>query len=321
MAEEIKNQYLDATGLEEAYGYIQEDLDKKVDKVQGKQLSTEDFTKEYKDKLDKLDEEQFSGDYEDLENLPTFNGTEWKGTLTDAGLGIALKSEAPTAATTDKAGLVKPDGTTIKAAADGTITAQLGDYAKTSEVDKKLEDYTKTDGLEDAIEDFVDGKISESETSMQSYADGKASEAQQAAQTYSDGKLAAARTEISAEIDGDVAAVKSELENKFKGGLIYKGKVANIAGLPAISEAQTGWMYSVITGGTTTADFEEGAGKKLADGANVALTDGGKWDMLPGDVSGFLSTEDAEKTYVKQADYVENEPIPSSKIKSIFGKA
>ena len=71
--------------------------------------------------------------------------------------------------------------------------------------------------------------------------------------------------------------------------LQFKGTVATISALPTVSTVKVGWMYNVTTGGTTTADFVEGAGQELPDGANVAAINTGtdatpvmKWDILPG---------------------------------------
>lgn len=71
--------------------------------------------------------------------------------------------------------------------------------------------------------------------------------------------------------------------------LQYKETVATISALPTVASVKAGWMYNVTTGGTTTADFKEGAGQTLFDGANVAAINVGtdedpvmKWDILPG---------------------------------------
>lgn len=71
--------------------------------------------------------------------------------------------------------------------------------------------------------------------------------------------------------------------------LVYKGVVADIAHLPTVADEAIGNMYTVTTGGTTTADFVEGAGKDLQDGENVVAVNTGteadpvmKWDILGG---------------------------------------
>lgn len=71
--------------------------------------------------------------------------------------------------------------------------------------------------------------------------------------------------------------------------LEFKGVKANIAALPTVTDESVGNMYTVTTGGTTTADFVEGAGKTLQDGENVVAVDVSttstpdmKWDILGG---------------------------------------
>lgn len=68
---------------------------------------------------------------------------------------------------------------------------------------------------------------------------------------------------------------------------IFKGTVANIAALPAIADQKPGYVYNVTKGGTTTADFDIGAGQPLRDGDNVVAINNGtdavpimKWDIL-----------------------------------------
>lgn len=89
----------------------------------------------------------------------------------------------------------------------------------------------------------------------------------------------------------------------INGALVFKGTRANIAALPTVSGTSVGDMYNVTTGGETTSDFVEGAGKTLLDGDNVvAVNVAGsgepaemKWDILGGvlDVSGKLSYGDS----------------------------
>lgn len=82
---------------------------------------------------------------------------------------------------------------------------------------------------------------------------------------------------------------KLDLEYASIKALEFKGVKANIAALPTIANEAVGNMYTVTTGGTTTADFVEGAGKTLQDGENVVAVNLGtdavpdmKWDILGG---------------------------------------
>jgi len=81
-------------------------------------------------------------------------------------------------------------------------------------------------------------------------------------------------------LDAEYASIKA---------IEFKGVKANISALPTIADEAVGNMYTVTTGGTTTADFVEGAGKTLQDGENVVAVNLGtdavpnmKWDILGG---------------------------------------
>ena len=90
--------------------------------------------------------------------------------------------------------------------------------------------------------------------------------------------------------DGLVELVE-KIEEKYAPiqALTFKGTVATISGLPTVSGVDAGSVYNVTTGGTTTADFVEGAGQTLQDGENVVAVNTGtdlapvmKWDILGG---------------------------------------
>lgn len=62
---------------------IEEELEKKVDKVPGKQLSTNDFTDTYKDTLENLPTVAITGNYEDLTNKPDLADVATSGSYLD----------------------------------------------------------------------------------------------------------------------------------------------------------------------------------------------------------------------------------------------
>ena len=71
--------------------------------------------------------------------------------------------------------------------------------------------------------------------------------------------------------------------------LTFKCTVATISALPTVAGVAAGSVYNVTTGGTTTADFVEGADQTLQDGSNVVAVNTGtddmpvmKWDILGG---------------------------------------
>ena len=54
------------------------------------------------------------------------------------------------------------------------------------------------------------------------------------------------------------------------GHIEFKGAVANVAALPALSTQKVGWMWTIQAAGKTTADFTDGAGKTIAANSEVA---------------------------------------------------
>lgn len=71
--------------------------------------------------------------------------------------------------------------------------------------------------------------------------------------------------------------------------LQFRGTVATISALPTVADERPGYVYNVTTGGTTTADFVEGAGQVLQNGENVVVVNIGtdenpelKFDTLGG---------------------------------------
>ncbi len=84
--------FLNKTGLARLWANILALVNSKVDKVEGKDLSTNDFTDTYKDKLDELAD--FSGNYDDLNGRPLIIDSLDSTSTTDAlsaAQGKALK--------------------------------------------------------------------------------------------------------------------------------------------------------------------------------------------------------------------------------------
>lgn len=132
----------------------------------------------------------------------------------------------------------------------------------------------------------------------------------QAGQAASSASMAAAKADAAADSAGDAQDYATEAESYAHGGtgtrpgedadnakkyyeqakdisqslsgtLKPKGTIA-FADIPALSAAEDGWMYNISDQFTTTADFKEGAGHAIPDGANVYKTMDGKWDILAG---------------------------------------
>lgn len=67
------------------------------------------------------------------------------------------------------------------------------------------------------------------------------------------------------------------------GKLEFKGTAATVSALPTVADQKVGWMYTVTAEGTTTADFTDGAGQKVAANSEVAAVKVGntmKWCLL-----------------------------------------
>lgn len=93
---------------------------------------------------------------------------------------------------------------------------------------------------------------------------------------------------------------KTEIDNKLSATFKPGGSVA-FANLPALSAANLGKILNVTNSFTTTADFVEGAGKTYPAGTNVAIVDVGtssspsyKYDIQGSffDLSGYVEESD-----------------------------
>ena len=119
-------------------------------------------------------------------------------------------------------------------------------------------------------------------------------------------------TELEGKVDSsDVytkTAADAKIDEKIAAAL---GSVYTPGGSKTMSQltstllvaANQGKVYNVSDGGTSTADFVEGAGKPVPAGANVAVINTGtdespvyKFDAMPGfvDLSGLATAEDVE---------------------------
>ncbi len=102
------SKFLDLTGLEALVGHVNTELDKKVDKVGNKQLSTEDFTTEFKNKLEGLDPEAHKVTVDETitaEGTNPVQGKAIKAEL-DKKLDVSLKGTASGLAELDAQGKV-----------------------------------------------------------------------------------------------------------------------------------------------------------------------------------------------------------------------
>ena len=85
--------FLNDDGLLYVWQKIKVLLEKKVDKVEGKGLSTNDLTNELLEKINSAGSSSFSGSYTDLTNKPTLNGVQINGTMTSQDLGLQPRGD------------------------------------------------------------------------------------------------------------------------------------------------------------------------------------------------------------------------------------
>lgn len=84
-----------------------------------------------------------------------------------------------------------------------------------------------------------------------------------------------------------------DVSEGLKGGLQPHGTCA-FADLPALPDANAGWMFNISDEFTTTDDFKEGSGNVIPAGANIYKTSDGKWDVLAGTpVTGVKGAKEA----------------------------
>ena len=71
--------------------------------------------------------------------------------------------------------------------------------------------------------------------------------------------------------------VLKKLKEKFANidAIVFKDAVANVAALPALSDAKAGWMYTITSEDTTTADFVESDGKTIDPYSEVVCVNKG----------------------------------------------
>lgn len=115
-------------------------LNNKVDKVEGKGLSTNDLTDELKTKILNAGDSTFTGDYDDLTDKPSINNVTLSGNKTLTELGIQPSGQYLTA--TDIANMVETDDITdvVREAdiADVVREADIADMATKTYVDTSV---------------------------------------------------------------------------------------------------------------------------------------------------------------------------------------
>lgn len=266
-----------------------------VEKEEGKQLSTNDFTDDYKNRLDA--EEGFEGTYESLTGKPTIDDHEIQSSNTAESLGLAKATDIPGVATTLAAGTVKPDGTTITVELDGTIkVSELESYAKKTELPglatKEKEGLVKPDGttVDVTEEGVLSAKlpdVSDMETKTNAT---KTYATKVELETY------AKSDQVSEDIEAAKEEVLAEAKAAVSGAYVPKGSVT-FTELPTPSKETLGFVYDVSEQFTTDEKFRTPS-QVYPAGTNVVVVDDGgesyKLDVLAGytDYSAFMLKAD-----------------------------
>ena len=120
-----KKKFLSKNGVSHIWLTLKQYFNQKVDKVEGKQLSTNDFTDEYKNKIDNAG----SGNYADITGKPQINEHELKsGNNTLEDLGIIIP---------DTSDFITEETLTSKNYATETFVTDKG-YQTSSDVEETL---------------------------------------------------------------------------------------------------------------------------------------------------------------------------------------
>lgn len=332
MAEETKY-FVSEENLQEYHGEAKKAF---VAQREGYGLSKNDLTDELKAKILAAGDSTFSGDYDDLENKPAIDGTELDASSTAAGLGLAKAEDIPGVATAEKAGTVKPDGTTITAKADGTISAVQPDvsgfvprteierdFAKKTDlpdeatstkaglvkpdnttitvdngvISAELDDYAKTAEVEGMLEEYVTEE--DLDTKLDDYVE-------ESDLTSTLGSYVTTNAMNSA-IESAISDVKEENQ----GAIHTRGNIA-FASLPQPTQDIWGDMYNVTDAFVTNANFQEGTGQDFPANTEVYVIKNGDNDYKWAIYHGYI---DMSK-YALKADAPQ--PMPSENIKALF---
>lgn len=291
----MANKYLDNNGLSYLWQKIKSQLTTKVDKVDGKGLSTNDYTTAEKTKLAGIAEGANKITVDSALNSTSTNPVQNKvintalGNKVDKISGKGLSSNDFTTDYKNKLDGIEEGATAITV--DTTLSS-----TSTNPVQNKV--------INTALDNKVD-KISGKGLSTNDYTNAEKN------------KLAALKTQSemdatyvsSITIDGVSQRISSgvatlDLSNYAKkadiSGLFeFKGTAAVV---PPLTQCSYGAVYNISAEFTTDSDFVEGAGNVYPAGTNIVVVDADttgasptkKWDVLGGfvDLSPYMKTSD-----------------------------
>lgn len=269
-----QTKYAGSVALQQMVDETKSRLALKVDKVAGKQLSTEDYTTAEKSKLGTIEE---GAQVNVLEGI-TVGGTEQTITAKKVALGAMAGREEIA-----ESDLATALATKINGKADSATT--LAGYGITDAYTK-----TETDGLLDLKAPLASPTFTGTPTAPKA--------------TKGDNTTAIATTSFVKEACDDI---KADLASAFK----FKGIVANIAELEAIENPSNGDVYQVTNPGTgkTNAEYAFDGNSWIELGTEVDLS-----GYAPLASPGFTGTPTAptatkgtDSTQVATTAYVQEE--------------
>lgn len=218
---------------------------------------------------------------EQHKNAAAASATAAAGSATSAESSATTATQKATEAATSATNAANSEETaTQKANAAGTSAANAANSATSASNSAKTATEKATAAANSAASAASSASTATSKASDASASAANADTYAKKSQSYAVGGTGTREGE-----DSDNAKYYYEqsrnISQGLSGTLIPMGTV-NFANLPALSDVDSGWMYNVSEQFTTTAEFNEGAGKVIPAGANVYKTADGKWDVLAG---------------------------------------
>lgn len=206
----------------------------------------------------------------------TNSATAAKTSETNAANSAKAASDSATGAASS-ATAAKTSETNAANSAKAAASSALA--AKTSETSAASSASTASSKATAAAASQTAAKTSE--TNAASSASTASSKATAASTSATNAKTSEKNAKASEDNAADILEQCKAIVSGVTGALIPKGTIKFVS-LPAVADAQTGWLYNISDAFTTTASFEEGAGIKVAAGSNVYMTANNKWDVLVG---------------------------------------
>ena len=266
----MAEKFLGQSGLNKLIALIKNALSTKVDKIDGKGLSTNDYTTNEKTKLSGIASGAQTNTLEGIQK----NGTTVTITNKIANITVPTKTSQITndSGFITASDVVEPSSTSPKM--DGTVAVGTENkYARGDHVHP-------TDTSRAAASDLT--SHTGNTTVHITAAERTAWNAKQNALTAGTDYLTPAQ-------------VDSAIDSKISSVYTPKGSIA-FASLPTTAEGLVGDVYNITDAFTTTAAFVEGAGQSYPAGTNVVCVKEGsayKWDVLAGfiDITELTTTE------------------------------